>query len=441
MRWRTPEKEAPVVDRLPFTLRAYRRVAAAATPLLPLWASYRLRKGKEHGPRIRERRGDTDLRRPDAPLVWFHAASVGELLAVVPIVEHVGANGFAVLVTSGTVTSARMAEGRLPVHAIHQFSPFDAPRFVNRFLDHWRPDLGLFAESDLWPNLIAGASDRNIPLIIVNGRLSERSFRRWRQMPQTISALLGRFDLCLAQSVRDAERYGALGAPRVSTTGNLKLDVDAPPADEAALAALRAAVRDRPVVAAASTHAGEETIILEVHRALRQRFPRLLTIVAPRHPERGPGILDIAKVAGLNAVARSRGHLPDRGTDVYVADTIGELGLVYRIAPIVFMGGSLVRHGGQNPIEPAKLGAAVLHGPHVWNFADIYAGLDQAAGAAEVADAGELRDRVAVWLDDPAARREAADAALRTVEGLAGARSRTLSALEPYLMTLRLRYR
>ncbi|HEX2216956.1 MAG TPA: 3-deoxy-D-manno-octulosonic acid transferase [Xanthobacteraceae bacterium] len=428
-------------ERLPFTLRAYRRLAATATPLLPLLASYRLRRGKEQGTRVRERRGESEAPRPDAPLVWIHAASVGEMLAVAPIVEHIGSSGFAVLVTSGTVTSARMAERRLPIEAIHQFAPFDAPRYVARFLDHWRPDLALFAESDLWPNLITAAAERKIPLILVNGRLSERSFARWRRMPRTIAALLRRFDLCLAQSVSDAERYGALGAPRITTTGNLKLDVPAPPARDDALAAIRAAVRDRPVIAAASTHPGEETIIVEVHRALRSKFPSLLTMVAPRHPERGPGVLQIANVAGLKAVARSRGHLPDGSTDIYVSDTMGELGLIYRIAPIVFMGGSLVRHGGQNPIEPAKLGAAILHGPHVWNFAEIYAALDKAEGAAEVADGAKLSDRIAGWLTDAPARRAAADAALSTVEKLAGARSRTLAALEPYLLALRLQYR
>ncbi|MBX6427100.1 MAG: 3-deoxy-D-manno-octulosonic acid transferase [Variibacter sp.] len=412
-----------------------------ATPVLPLWWAYRLRRGKEHGARFSERRGEATVPRPDAPLVWVHAASVGEMLAVVPILEHVCAGGFAALVTSGTVTSARLAEWRLPPRAIHQFAPYDSPRYVARFLDHWRPDLALFAESDLWPNLITGAADRGIPLILVNGRLSPRSFSRWRRMPKTISALLGHFDLCLAQSVRDAERFAALGAPRISTTGNLKLDVPAPPADPAALAMLRDAVGARPVIAAASTHAGEEKIILDVHKMLQRDFPDLLTVIVPRHPERGAGILDIVSVAGLNAVARSHGHLPDRGTHVYVADTIGELGLIYRLAPIVFMGGSLVRHGGQNPIEAAKLGAAIVHGPHVWNFADIYSALDRVQGATAVTDAEALHACIAAWLADPEAREEAAAAALKAVEGLSGARARTLAALEPYLLQLRLHYR
>jgi 3-deoxy-D-manno-octulosonic-acid transferase len=442
MRWSTrPQGTRFVPERLPLALRAYRRLAAAAMPFAPLLASSRLRRGKELPARVRERRGQTDLSRPDGPLVWLHAASIGEMLAVIPIVEHVCARGVAVLVTSGTVTSAQLAEWRLPAGAIHQFSPYDAPRFVTRFLDHWRPDLALFAESDLWPNLIVTTAERGIPLILVNGRLSERSFARWRRMPRTIGALLGHFDLCLAQSVTDAARYGELGAPRIATTGNLKLDVPAPPANADALALLGAAVNGRPVIAAASTHPGEEKIVVDVHRRLRESFPGLLTLVAPRHPERGPGVLEIAGAAGLSAVARSRGHLPDGGTDIYVADTIGELGVIYRVAPVVFMGGSLVRHGGQNPIEAAKLGSAILHGPHVWNFKDLYDELDRSEGAAEVSDAGKLTVRIGAWLKDGTARQAAADAALQTVEALSGARNRTLAALEPYLMQLRLEHR
>jgi 3-deoxy-D-manno-octulosonic-acid transferase len=426
---------------LPLALRTYRRLAAAAMPFVPLLMSHRLRRGKELAERLTERRGQPDMPRPDGPLVWMHAASVGEMLAIVPIVEHVLERGLAVLVTSGTVTSAQLAQWRLPERAIHQFVPYDAPRFVARFLDAWRPSIALFAESDLWPNLIVATAERGVPLILLNGRLSERSFARWRRMPRVIAALLRHFDLCLAQSVADAGRLGDLGAPRIVTTGNLKLDVPAPPADARALASLKAAINGRPVVAAASTHPGEEKIIVEVHRRLHASFPDLLTLVVPRHPERGPGVMEIANAAGLNAVSRSHGHLPDGGTDVYVADTIGELGIVYRLAPVVFMGGSLVRHGGQNPIEAAKLGSAILHGPHVWNFADLYAELDRSEGAAEVADAGKLTARLGAWLNDTAARQAAADAALRTVEALSGARSRTLAAIEPYLMQLRLEHR
>jgi 3-deoxy-D-manno-octulosonic-acid transferase len=430
-----------MAERLPVALRAYRRLSGAATPLVPLLLRYRLRQGREHAGRYCERRGETYLARPQGPLVWVHGASVGEILAVIPLVDRIRARGFSVLVTSGTVTSAEVAERRMPPGVIHQFVPLDAPRFVTRFLDHWRPNLALLAESDLWPNLIMESTARGIPLILVNGRLSQRSYSRWCKAPRTMAAMLERFDLCLVQSAHDAERYSELGAPRVILTGNLKLDVPAPPADAVKLAAIRNAVDDRPIVVAASTHPGEEAAVVDAHRRLRGSFPGLLTIVVPRHPQRGPGIIDIATGFGLPAVMRSRGHLPDDGTDIYVADTMGELGLIYRLAPIVFMGGSLVRHGGQNPIEAAKLGAAILHGPHVWNFADIYAALDEARGAEQVADAGRLAMRIGAWLTDADLREDIATAALKTVEILGGALERTLAALDPYLMQLRLEQR
>jgi len=326
----------------------------------------------------------------------------------------------------------------LPDGAIHQFIPLDTPRFVQRFLDHWRPGLALFVESDLWPNLILSSAERKIPMIVINGRLSERSFGRWRLVSGAIAALLARFDLCLAQSVADADRYAQLGAPRVISTGNLKLDVPAPPVEEATLKRLSEIVGDRPVIAAASTHPGEEETIIAAHRRLRADFPKLLTVIAPRHPSRGPSIVELAKTAGLAVAQRSRRAQPMPDIGVYVADTLGELGLFYRLAPIVFMGGSLVSHGGQNPIEAVLHGAAVLHGPHVWNFADIYAALDAGQGAEPVTDEATLSARMSAWLADKAARQAAAASAAATVAELGGALKRTLAALDPYLLQLRL---
>jgi 3-deoxy-D-manno-octulosonic-acid transferase len=360
------------------------------------------------------------------------------MLAAVPLIERLRAQDFGVLVTSGTVTSAALAEQRLPKGVLHQFIPLDAPRFVGRFLDHWRPGLALFVESDLWPNLILSCAERKIPMIVINGRLSERSFSRWRRVPGAIGALLARFDLCLAQSGADAERYAELGAPRIITTGNLKLDVPAPPADPAVLQRLREIVGARPVVAAASTHPGEEEAVIAAHRRLRAKFPSLLTVIAPRHPARGTGIAEIAKAAGLTVVLRSQRAQPLPDVGIYVADTLGELGLIYRIAPIVFMGGSLASHGGQNPIEAVRLGAAVLHGPHVWNFAEIYSILDRSHGAELVADGEALAAQLEAWLTDAAARQAVATAGSGAVERLGGALKRTLAALDPYLMQLRL---
>lgn len=428
-----------MVDGLPVTLRCYRFLMRVAAPLAPFLLSYRLKRGKEDPSRLGERSGAARLPRPAGALIWVHGASVGEITAVLPLIEHFCAEGFAVLVTSGTITSAELAQQRLPRGAIHQFVPLDVPKFAARFLDHWRPDLALFVESDLWPNLVLASAARRIPLVLLNGRLSHRSFARWRRVPRSIGALLKRLDLCLTQSPADAERYTQLGGQSVAMTGNLKLDVPAPPAEPTELQALQSAIGTRPVMAAASTHAGEEHAIIDAHQRLRAGFPGLLTIVVPRHSHRGAEVAELSRAAGLVPALRSRGEMPDAGREIYVADTMGELGLVYRLAPVVFMGGSLVEHGGQNPIEPIKLGAAIAHGPHVWNFADIYSALDGAGGARQVDDAAGLAACIGGWLTDAEQRKVATEAGRGTVDKLGGALARTVQALEPYFMQLRVR--
>jgi 3-deoxy-D-manno-octulosonic-acid transferase len=427
--------------KLPAGLRIYRLLSAAAGPFAPILLARRVKRGKEHRQRLPERRGESRIARPEGPLVWLHGASVGELASVLPLIDRIRARGISMLVTTGTVTSGGLAEQRLHYGVIHQFIPLDISRFVRRFLDHWRPDLALFVESELWPNMIVEASTRRIPMILVNARLSEHSFKRWRRVPNSIASLLRRLDLCLAGTSSDATRLGELGASNVVTTGNLKLDVPAPPADPTALAILQDATAGRPVIAAASTHAGEEGVIIEAHTRLSTNFPDLLTLIAPRHPDRGPGVADIAAAAGLTAALRSRGELPNRTTQIYVADTVGELGLVYRLASAVFIGGSLVKHGGQNPVEAAKLRAVILHGPHVWNFGEIYAALDNAHGAEPIEGVDRLTAHLAAWLADPDACARVAEAANVVVGNLGGALDRTLASLDPYLMQLQLRQR
>jgi 3-deoxy-D-manno-octulosonic-acid transferase len=275
-------------------------------------------------------------------------------------------------------------------------------------------------------------------MVLINGRMSHRSFPRWRRVSSTISALLGRFDVCLAQSQLDADRFSALGSRNVVTTGNLKLDVPAPPADPAKLERLMAVTRGRPIVVAASTHPGEEELLLQAHRTLSGFFPSLLTVIVPRHPDRGETIARIVEASGLHVTLRSREELPIATTDVYVADTMGELGLFYRLAPIVFMGGSLVEHGGQNPIEAVKLGASIVHGPHVFNFSDVYDALDRAGGARRAETQEALVKQLGQLLADPKARAASLAASEYVVQQLGGALERTLAALEPYLLQLRL---
>lgn len=427
-----------MVNPLPMTLRVYRKLSFAMVPLAPALIKRRLKLGKEDPARVSERRGMSADVRPAGPLVWIHGASVGEVLAAAALIEKLRALNLRILLTSGTVTSAAIVAKRFPADVIHQYVPYDSPRYVARFLDHWHPSLALFIESDLWPNLILASAARRLPMVLINGRMSQRSFPRWRRVSNTISALLGRFDVCLAQSQLDADRFTALGSRNVVTTGNLKLDVPAPPADPAKLERLMSVTRGRPIVVAASTHPGEEEILIEVHRTLAGFFPNLLTVIVPRHADRGEAIGRTIAAAGLHAGLRSRGELPTAANDIYVADTMGEMGLFYRLAPIVFMGGSLVEHGGQNPIEAIKLGAAIVHGPHVFNFTDVYEALDRAGGARKADSAEALVKQLGQLLADPTARDTSLVASERVVEQLGGALERTLAALEPYLLQLRL---
>jgi 3-deoxy-D-manno-octulosonic-acid transferase len=427
-----------MADTLPMALRVYRGLSSAASPFAPALIRQRLKHGKEDPARTDERRGVSRDSRPQGPLIWIHGASVGEVLAAAALIERLRALDIRILVTSGTVTSAAIVARRFPPDIIHQYVPYDTPRFVRRFLDHWRPSLALFIESDLWPNLILAGAARRLPMILINGRMSQRSFPRWQRMSRTISALLGSFELCLTQSRVDAERFAALGSRNVLTTGNLKLDVPAPPADPMRLERLATATRGRPVIVAASTHPGEEEILVAAHKTLSGFFPSLLTVIVPRHPHRGPDVAGLVSASGLQVTLRSRDELPLAATDIYVADTMGELGLFYRLAPVVFMGGSLVRHGGQNPIEAVKLGAAIVHGPHIFNFAEVYDLLDR-AGGARVADGQEaLVKQLGQLLHDADVRSTLVAAGERVVEQLGGALERTLAALEPYLLQVRL---
>ncbi|MGU3493590.1 3-deoxy-D-manno-octulosonic acid transferase [Xanthobacteraceae bacterium A53D] len=423
---------------LPVPLRLYRGVASAATLLAPAWLKYRVSKGKEDPARLSERRGITRTDRPAGPLIWMHGASVGEIVSILPLVERLTGRGFHILLTSGTLTSSRIVARRAPRGVIHQFVPLDAPVFVRRFLDHWKPDLVLLAESELWPNLVTELARNGTAVVMVNGRLSQRSAERWARMPRSARALLSRIDLCLAQTPEDGARFRALGASRVEIAGNLKFDVPPPPADPILLARLQEAIGERPVLLAASTHPGEDELVLAAHRRMSAELPDLLTIIAPRHPERGNDVMRLTEGTGLAGAQRSHGQLPEAGTQIYVADTIGELGLFYRLAPVAFLGGSLVRHGGQNPIEPAKIGTVVLHGPHVWNFGAVYSRLDGDEGAISVADADALAQAALDIFLREGAHERIAGAAWRAVQALGGALDRTVAAVEPYLLQIRL---
>ena len=407
-------------------LASYRTLTTLAAPLIGLYLRRRRSQGKEDRARFGERLGHAGRERPAGPITWIHAASVGEAISVLPLIERIATavpDGH-VLLTTGTVTSARLMAERLPPRAFHQYVPADRPDAVRRFLDHWRPDVVLWVESELWPNLISASAAR-APLILVNGRMSERSFRRWQRFPRMATDVLGRFALCLAQNEKEARRLVGLGARHVRCVGNLKNAAPPLPVDEVELAHMRTSLGSRPRWLAASTHAGEETIAVEVHRALKRDHPGLLTIIVPRHAMRSSMVAEKLASADLVVATRGGGEPVTAETDIYVAATMGELGLFYRLADLVFVGGSLVPHGGQNPLEPARLDCAILYGPHMENFADATSELE-AAGAAERVDGGEA---LAAALGRFLAMPERCAARTAAARGVAAAKGEVLDAV------------
>jgi 3-deoxy-D-manno-octulosonic-acid transferase len=416
-------------------IKAYRILTRLARPAAPFILRLREKRGKEDPNRLGERLGKPSVARPGGAVAWVHAASVGETSAVLPVVAALEARrpDLTVLLTTGTVTSARFAAARISRRTVHQYIPLDEASFVASFLDHWRPGLGVFTEQEVWPNLVLSAAQRGIPLALVNARMSERSFDRWQRRSGVAEALFSRFAVVLAQNEALAQRFETIGARRVVAAGNLKVDAPAPPVDAAAFSALAAALGGRPRIVAASTHDTEELAVAEAHRRLKGKIDGLVSIIAPRHPERGEAIANAVGELGLAVSRRSAGALPDASTDVYVADTIGELGTFYATAPIAFVGGSLIPHGGQNPIEAVRHGAVVVTGSSTHNFADAYAALVGAGGAIRVAGVEELAPTLALLLKDPARTEAMRVNATRALQGLSGALERTVAALLPYL--------
>lgn len=384
----------------PLSLRLYGAGMALAEPLAPWLLARRAGRGKEDPARLGERLGRAGAPRPEGPLVWLHAVSVGESLSHLPLLERFRAErpDLGLLVTSGTRTSAQLLARRLPEGAIHQYAPVDAPAAVARFLDHWRPDLGVFVESELWPNLLRAARARGTRLALVGARVSARSVSGWARAPAAAAALLGLFDLIYAQ---DLETRAWIEAQGVHVSGQLDLKrlADPLPHDEAALAALRHQLAGRRVLLAASTHPGEEALIADAGAGLE---PAPLLIVVPRHPERGAEVAAALAARGLKVARRSQGETPDPEVQAYVADTLGELGLFYRLADVVVLGGSLVPGlSGHNPLEPARLGLAVISGPHHDAFAEVYGELLAAPAVLIAARPGDLAAGVGALLADP----------------------------------------
>jgi 3-deoxy-D-manno-octulosonic-acid transferase len=417
-------------------MTVYRLAGAAAYPLIGPYVAWRAAKGKEDPTRRRERYGFTQRARPAGPLIWIHAASVGETSAVSPLVERLTGYGIHVVLTTGTTTSARLVDERLGDRVIHQYVPLDLKPAVSRFLEHWEPDLAVFAESELWPMTILELGARRVPQVLVNARLSDRSFSSWSKRLWLAEALFENLSLVVAQSEEDGSRFSRLGARPVQVSGNLKADTPPPPVDAESLAALRRQIGSRPTWAAISTHEGEELLAAEIHGILSSRHNGLLSIIVPRHPGRADALEAQFRALGLDVARRSRHDPLTPATDILLGDTIGEMGLYLRLTEIAFVGRSLTAKGGQNPLEPAMLSTAVLSGHEVHNFRDSYDRLIRAGGARLVRDKDMLAGAVNFLLKNADTRRAMMSAGVGAVDALRGSLERTMRAMEPFVQPL-----
>jgi 3-deoxy-D-manno-octulosonic-acid transferase len=395
----------------PLSLRLYALAASSVAPVAPIFLAGRARRGKEEPGRLGERLGHASLRRPDGRLVWMHGASVGEGLSLPPLVarcRELSPNA-SILVTTGTRASAQVLAQRLPAGAFHQFAPIDTPDAVARFLGHWRPDLGVFVESELWPNLIWAATAAGVPLALVSAKMSAESARTWRRFAGAARATLGAFDVILARDQVAGERFADLGG-RVDGIWDAKLGASPLPVNEAEFLRLRQANGDHPVILAASTHRGEEAMVARAFADAFSGASAVRLIVVPRHPDRGPEVEQAARDQGLTAALRSHGGGPG-DAQVLVADTLGELGLWYRLAMLAVVGGGLVEGiGGHNPLEPARLGCPFIAGSHVEHW-PIYRDLVDAGATALMAGPDDLVGWMGHVLADPSRLRAMADRA------------------------------
>lgn len=385
--------------------KLYRGAMTALAPIAWQVVSRKLKRQAVPALRMQERLGHASIARPAGKLVWFHGASVGESLSVLTLVEALldRQPNLNILMTSGTATSAQVLAKRMPKGCQHQFAPLDATGPVDRFLDYWHPDAGIFVDSEIWPNMLVRARATGVRLALVNARLSRKSVEGWTKYPATSAFVLDQFDLIVTQNRQNADYMREMGADeaRVTSGVNLKSMAKPLPVDELELARLRGQIGDRPIWVAASTHKGEEETILAAHASLKQRIPDALLVLAPRHPERGDEVAQLIAMGSHSATRRSKGETPRADTDILLADTLGEMGLWYALSDIVFVGGSLRAIGGHNPFEVASAGGVVLSGSHVSNFAETYDAM-QKIGAARLADSSEdIARAVQSYIDDP----------------------------------------
>jgi 3-deoxy-D-manno-octulosonic-acid transferase len=415
---------------------SYYGLSWLGAPFISAYLGWRAFKGREDKNRIRERVGFPTQPRPEKSLLWVHAVSVGESVAALTIIEAILKKypEIYVLLTTTTVSSAKIIEKRLPKNVIHQFCPVDTPQAVKRFLNHWQPELAIWIESEFWPNLMHETQTRGIPTILLNGRMSRKSFSNWQKLKGLISPLLGHLSLCAVQSEEQASFFQALGAKTISVMGNVKVMMTPLGMDRDKYHSLKKNIGERPVWLAASTHAGEEEIVFKVHKSLQKEYPHLLTMIVPRHIERAPALQSLAAKEGLSSALRTT-TTTFEGVQVYIGDTLGEMGLFYALSPVVLMGATFVPKGGHNPIEAAQMGAFVIHGPHTFNNPQLYNVLAKLGLSAQVNEETSLPSLILPMLktlkkndEEPPALKSYREVGLKTL----------MERLAPYLKALRI---
>ena len=413
-------------------LSIYRFVSYLSYPFVRVLLLVRKKKGKEDLIRGRERMGYYTKSRPEGRLIWLHGASVGECLSMMPLVNYlVTLENTQVMVTSGTVTSANLMEKRLPQGAFHQYVPVDLPMYTTRFIKHFHPDLAFFFESDFWPNMLMDAHKAKIPMILLNGRISDKSFKSWQRALFFIRPLLKMFTFGLGQTKEDARRMEALGFSKTDCVGNIKFSAVPAPYNEEELQKIRNQIGPRFAWLAGSTHDDEEMQAAGIHQKLKQKYADMLTIIVPRHPERCDELERKMQNIGLTVHRRSRGE--DMNADIFLGDTIGEMGLFYRLADFVFVGGSLVKFGGQNMLEPMRIGACTFIGPYAFNFKEIVQRAKQANALVEVKDADDLAKTLDELKNSPDKVKEICQVGQEFANSETKVLQRVVDVLTPYL--------
>ena len=414
-------------------LKLYAGMARLFHAAAPGLLKSRVRKGKEDPARWTERLGETQVERPEGRIVWFHGVSVGESLSALPVIERLRQErpDLTVVLTTATTTSAEILAKRLPAGVLHQFAPIDTPQAAKAFLDYWRPNLAVFIESDIWPNLLDALAARRVPYALLSARITEKTYRGWQTWSGAMRKVLSGYSLVMAQD-RDSDRRLASMGIATAPVANLKT-LGAPlNVDETALAALDALIGERRVLLAASTHYGEDALI--AHALEPYVRDGDLLILAPRHPLKAPDIRIDIESLGLHVAQRSLNEPLTAGTQVYLADTLGELGLFFSLADIVVMGGSFQSGvGGHNPLEPARLGKSVVTGPDLFNWQGVFEDLIDAGAGFRVDSASDLGYLAGELRQNPEAVRVADRKALEVSRREAGTLDRVWTALEPLL--------